>query len=49
MTNKEFKKDIKREEKKEAFLNSICEECGRKDIFPFYCNKCWNTMKREIK
>lgn len=49
MTDKKFEKDMKKEEKKEALLNSICEECGRKNIFPLYCMKCWNTMKREIK
>ena len=52
MTDKKFEKDMKKELKKEALLNSICEECGRKvskDVTLLYCNKCWNTMKREIK
>ena len=49
MTDKKFEKDMKKEEKKEALLNSICEECGRKNIFPLYCKKKKKTRKKEIK
>ena len=49
MIDKKFREITKKEIKKEEILNNICKECGRKDIFPIYCNKCWNIMEKEIK